>query len=133
MAATEPRQPDQSLSELFSTLTSDMSHLVRSEVELAKEEVRVEARKAGQAGGALGAAALLGYFTLLLLLFAAAWGLDAVLPTGLAFLVVAVVVGIVAAVLGVMGRNKLREVHPVPEQTIETLKEDAQWMTEQRS
>jgi hypothetical protein len=123
MSTTEPRQPEKSLAELFSDLTSDLSHLVRSEVELAKEEVRGEVSKAGKAGGLLGAGAVAGHLALLLLLFAAAWGLDAVLPTGLAFLIVGVVVAIVAAVMASAGRKRLADVNPVPEQTIETLKE----------
>jgi len=45
-----------------------------------------------------------------------------------AALIVAVVWGVVAAVLARSGRNELREVNPKPEQTVETLKEDAQWL-----
>lgn len=115
------------LGELFRSLTSDLSGLVRSEMELARVELKEEAAKAGRAGGMLGAGAVAGYLALTLLAFAAAWGLAELVDAGWAFLIVGAVVGAVAAVLARMGQQRLREVNPVPEQTVETLKEDAQW------
>jgi hypothetical protein len=118
---------DRKLGELFGDLSREFSTLMRQEVELAKAELREEASKAGKAGGMLGGAALAGLFCLLMLSFAAAWGLAEVMPTGVAFLLVAVVYGVTAAVLFVVGRAHLRQVRPVPEETVDTLKEDAQW------
>ncbi|MDQ3354175.1 MAG: phage holin family protein, partial [Actinomycetota bacterium] len=62
-----------------------------------------------------------------LLSFAAAWGLAAVLPTGFAFLIVGVIYAAVAAVLLVKAKVKSSEISMVPQQTVETLKEDVQW------
>ncbi|HET9611588.1 MAG TPA: phage holin family protein [Acidimicrobiales bacterium] len=118
---------DASLGELFSNLTSDLGDLLRSEMELAKVEMKEEAVKAGRAGGLLGGAAAAGYLALILLAFAAAWGLAELVDAGWAFLIVGVVVGAIAAVLARVGQQKLSEVNPVPEQTVETLKEDARW------
>ena len=118
---------DASLGELFSNLTSDLGDLLRSEMELAKVEMKEEAVKAGRAGGMLGGAAAAGYLALILLAFAAAWGLAELVDAGWAFLIVGVVVGAIAAVLARVGQQKLSEVNPVPEQTVETLKEDARW------
>lgn len=129
----EPAQADRSLGELFSELGQDLSKLVRKELELAREEVKAEVQKASKAGGMLAAAGVLALDALLLVLFAAAWGLDAVLPTGWAFLIVAVVVAAVAGVLALTGKKQLQSVNPKPEQTIETLQEDAQWLKDQRS
>ncbi len=126
-AAGGPGGEDASLGELFSALTTDLSQLVRSEMELARVEIREEATKAGKAAGMLGGGALAGYLALTLLSFAAAWGLAEVVDAGWAFLIVGLVVAAVAAVLAVNGRNKLRQVHPVPDQTVDTLKEDARW------
>jgi Putative Actinobacterial Holin-X, holin superfamily III len=120
-------EDDRKLGELFADLSRDVSTLVRQEVQLAKTELRDEVSKAGKAGGMLGGAALMGLYCLLLLAFAAAWGLSEVVPEGVAFLIVGVVFGIVAAVLFVVGRAKLRQVRPVPNETVETLKEDVQW------
>jgi len=59
--------------------------------------------------------------------------LDVFVPAWAAFLIVTVVLGLVAAVLARQGRARLREVDPKPEKTMQTLKEDAQWLSEQRS
>jgi hypothetical protein len=118
---------DASLGELFSSLTSDLSQLMRSEMELARVEIREEASKAGKAAGMLAGAAVAALIALILLTSAAAWGLAEIVDAGWAFLIVGVVIGAVAAVLARSGRNKLAEVSPVPDQTVDTLKEDARW------
>lgn len=115
------------LGELFGRLTSDLSTLMRQEVELAKTELKEEAAKAGKGAGLFGGAGIAGLFALVLLSFAAAWGLANVIPVGWAFLVVALVWGAVAAVMFVTGRDEIRKVRPVPDQTVETLKEDVRW------
>ena len=121
-SAAEP-----SLGDLFGRLTSDLGELMRSELELARVEIREEAGKAGKAAGMLGAGGLIAYLGLALVATAAAWGLAEVMDAGWAFLLVGLVVGAAGAVLLVMGRARLQEVRPVPEETVETLKEDAQW------
>ena len=116
-----------SLGELFGHLTSDLGDLMRSEMELARVEVREEAAKAGKAAAMLGAGGLIAYLGFALVATAAAWGLAEVIDAGWAFLIVGLVVGAIGAVLVLMGRDRLRDVQPVPEETVETLKEDAQW------
>jgi hypothetical protein len=123
----EPKLPDRSLGELFSELSDNFSSLVRDEIELAKVELKTEVTKAGKGGGLLGAGAFAAWMAVVLLSFAAAWALDAVMPTGLAFLIVGAIWAIAGAVLALQGRKKLKQVKPVPEQTIETLQEDKQW------
>ena len=130
---TEPKAPDKSLRELFSELTSDLSNLFRKEVELAKVETKEEVARAGKAGGMLGGGAFAGWFALLFLSFALAWLLDEWMHTALAFLIVGVLYGIVAAVLVLQGKARMQSVNPVPQQTVETLKEDVQWARAQRS
>lgn len=118
---------DASLGDLFSSLTSDLSQLVRSEMELARVEIREEAGKAGKAAGMLGGGVVAALVALILLTSAAAWGLAEVVDAGWAFLIVGVVIGALAALLAMNGRRKLAEVRPVPDQTVDTLKEDARW------
>lgn len=125
--------PDPTLGELLSATTQDFSQLVRAELDLAKLELKDEATTAAKAGGMLGAAGVLGHLALLLALFAAAWGLATVMPIGVAFLIVAVVVAIVAAVLFAAGRNRLKEATPVAPQTVDTLQEDARWARQLRN
>lgn len=133
MSTVEPKQPDRSLAELFSTLTSDITLLVRKELELAREELKGEASGLGKAAGALGAAAVVGLLCGVAFVMMAGFALDAVMPAWTAFLIVTIVLGIVAAVLGLQGQKRLKAINPKPEQTIETLKEDKQWLSEQRS
>lgn len=130
---TEPKAPEKSLGQLFSELTSDLSTLMRKEVELAKVETKEEVSRAGKAGGMLGGGAFAGYFALLFLSFALAWLLDEWMHTAVAFLIVGLLYAVVAAVLVVRGRARLQNVNPVPQQTVETLKEDVQWAKAQRS
>lgn len=119
-----------SVGELFGQLTTDMSTLMRKEIELARIEIKEEVGKAGKAGGMLGATAVAGYMALLMISFAIAWGLAEVMPAGLAFLLVGIAYAVVAAVLYSKGRAELDKVNPTPTQTIETLKEDAQWASQ---
>jgi uncharacterized membrane protein YqjE len=120
--------PEQhSVGELLGRVTSDLSTLMRQEVELAKVEIKEEATKAGKASGTLVGAGLVGYLVLVFLSLALMFALDQVMPIGWAALITAVLLGIVAAVLFVVGRRQLKQVNPKPEQTVETLKEDVQW------
>lgn len=120
-------QESQSIGQLLNEATQDISELVRKEMQLAKVELREEATKASKAGAKVGAAGVIGYLALLLASFAVVWGLAEVLSAGWAFLIVAVVYAIVAAVLFATGRKQLRTISPMPRQTMETLKEDASW------
>ncbi len=131
MQAGEPttgsKAADASPGQLASEVAKDMSTLVRQEVALAKAELQQEAKTAGAAAGALGGAGFAGYFVLVFLSLALMYALDSVMPTGWAALIVAALWGVVAAVLAVLGRKKLKDFNPKPERTIETVKEDVQW------
>jgi hypothetical protein len=117
-----------SLGELFGRLTEDFSTLMRKEVELAKAEIKQEASKAGKGAGLLGGTGAAALLAVLMLSFAAAWGLAAAIPTGWAFLIVAIIWAAVAAAMFVTGRKELQRVKPVPEKTVESIKEDIQWV-----
>ncbi|GAB3225289.1 hypothetical protein GCM10027447_14550 [Glycomyces halotolerans] len=131
MTARPHSRDDQSIGQLMSEAARDVSELLRKELELAKVELREEAKKTSKAGAKLGAASVIGYLALLLASFATAWGLAEVMSAGWAFLIVAVVYAIIATVLFIAGRKQFREVSPKPRQTMETLKEDAEWAREQ--
>jgi uncharacterized membrane protein YqjE len=117
-----------SVGELIGNISNDLSQLFRQEVELAKAELKQEASKAGKAGGMLGGAAFAGYLAVVLLSFALVFALGNVMDLGWAALIVAVLWGIVGAVLFANGRKKLKTVDPMPRRTVDTLKEDAQWL-----
>lgn len=118
---------DRSTQELFSDLTREAGVLLRKEIELAKIETKAQLSEASKVGVAFTVAAVAGYLALLLLSLAAAWGLAAVLPTGVAFLIVGLVYAVAAAVLLAQARKKAAALQLAPQQTIETLREDVQW------
>jgi uncharacterized membrane protein YqjE len=136
-----PPGPDQAdlrerpLGELLRQLSEETTRLVRQEIELAKAELTQKGRQAGIGAGLFGAAAAIGLLALAALTTCFILALDAVMPAWLAALVVAVVYAIIAGVLALQGRNKVKQaVPPVPEQTVETVKEDVQWAkTQMRS
>jgi uncharacterized membrane protein YqjE len=130
---TRPREPEASLGELLGRLTHDFGDLVSTQVELAKVEIKEDVKQAGKGAGMLGGAAFAGYLALLLLSFAAVYGLDEVMPLALAFLVVGLAYAVAAAVLFLQGRNRLGAVKPPAEQTVQSLKEDVAWARQQRS
>jgi tetrahydromethanopterin S-methyltransferase subunit C len=112
-----------SVGQLVGMAAQDMSLLVRQEIALAKAEVRQEAMKAGRAWGMFGGAGFAGYMVLLFASIAAWWGLATVVPNGWAALIVTAIWAVIGAVLYQAGRRRMREVHPVPERTTQTLKE----------
>jgi hypothetical protein len=114
---------DASLAELVGQVTQDMSTLMRQELDLAKAEVKQEVTKTGKAAGMLGAAGFAGYMVLLFASIAAWWGLANVMNVGWAALIVTGIWAVIGAVTFALGRRQLREVHPKPEQTAETVKE----------
>jgi len=134
---------NQSVGQLLSDISTDMSTLMRQELELAKAELRQEAStatavakeegtKAGKAAAMFGAAGYLGHFAFLFLSLALWWLITTIIDSpGWAFFIVAVLYGIIAAVLAMSGKKKMKDVNfgrlsqvnPKPEQTIETLQE----------
>ncbi|MEV0126194.1 phage holin family protein [Streptomyces sp. NPDC050703] len=116
-----------SIGELFSEISTDVSQLVRDEIELAKAEIKQESAKAGKAVGMLGGAGYAGHLVLLLGSLTAVFALAHVVDIAWAALIVTAVWAVVAAVLFTAGRKRLRTVHLKPERTVESLKEDAQW------
>jgi uncharacterized membrane protein YqjE len=123
---SQPKPEPPSVGELFSQFGGQLQVLLQKQAELAKLEIQEEASKAAKGGAAFAATVAVGYVALILLSFAAAWGLAELIPTGLAFLCVGVLFLIVTAVLFSQGRRTLRRVRPVPQQTIATLRRDVE-------
>jgi uncharacterized membrane protein YqjE len=106
--------------------------LARQELQLAKAEMSEKGRKAGAGVGLMGVAsgiALLagGALTAFLIL-----AFDGVMPNWLAALLVGTTYAVVAAVLFSVGKSRMQEAGPlVPEQTVNSVKEDVQWAKKQ--
>jgi hypothetical protein len=99
---------------------------MRSELELAKLEIKRDVVAAGKGAGGLGAAGFTGVLGLIFLSIAAAYALGRVVPLGTGFLIVGVLYLLVAAVAGLVGLKSFKKMSP-PTRTIETLKDDAAW------
>ncbi len=116
------------MGELFKELSNDLSTLVRQELKLAQAEMTEKGKRAGIGAGmfvAAGIVALLALGALTACVIAAlAEGMD----VWLAALIVTAIYLAVAGVLALIGRKRVSEATPpVPEQTVETVKEDVQW------
>jgi hypothetical protein len=121
------------IGDLVKQLAGQTSTLVRQEIDLAKAEMSQKASVAGQGAGLLGGAAVVGLLAAGALTACLILALAEVVPDWLAALIVALVMGAVAAVLALQGRNRIRAgTPPVPEQTVETVKEDVEWAKTQR-
>lgn len=123
-----PELQDASLGDLLKQLSEQTTTLVRQEIDLAKAEVTQKGKQASAGAGVLAAAAIVGLLALgaLTAMFIAL--LDTAMATWLAALIVTVVYGAIAGALAVVGRGRLKAATPVvPEQTVETVKEDVEW------
>jgi uncharacterized membrane protein YqjE len=119
---------DRPIGELLQQLASETTTLVRQELDLAKAEMREKAGKAGPGFGMWGAAGATGLLSLGSLTAFLILALDGAMPNWLAALIVALVWAAVAGVLYLRGKRRVEEAgSPVPEKTIETVKEDVQW------
>jgi hypothetical protein len=121
-AAAHAKAETSSLGDLLGEVTRDMSTLMRQEVELAKVELKQSATRAGKGTGMLAGAGVAGHFVLLFLSLALWWALGTVMGLGWSGVVVAIIWGIVAAVLAAKGRKELNAIKGMP-QTAATLQE----------
>ena len=120
------------LGELLKQLSEETTRLVHQELELAKAELTQKGKQAGIGAGLFGAAGVIGLLAAAALTTCFILLLDMAMPAWLAALIVAVVYGGIAAVLALRGRARVKQaVPPVPEQTIETVKEDMEWAKSQ--
>src|SRR4051794_25834700 len=119
---------DRSIGELVKQLADQTATLVRQEITLAKAEVTDKGQQLGKGAGLVAAAAVVGLLAAGALTAFLIMVLDGAMPNWLAALIVGVVFVAIAAVLGLQGRNRIRAAAPpVPEQTLETVKEDVEW------
>lgn len=123
-----PARDERSLGELFAELSRETSTLVRQEVALAKTELSEKAARIGRDVGFIAMGGALAYAGLLALVAALIIGLAA---AGLDWWLAALIVGVVVAAVGYlftqMGLTQLKREQVAPAQTIETMKENAQW------
>jgi tetrahydromethanopterin S-methyltransferase subunit C len=116
------------MTELVKQLSEQTSRLARQEVELAKAELTAKGKQAGLGAGMFGGAGIFGVYALGALTATAILGLATAVKPWLAALIVTAVLGAIAGLLALMGKQKVGQATPpVPEQATESVKEDVQW------
>jgi len=120
---SQQKAAETSLGELVGEVSRDLSVLMRKELELAKAELSESAKRAGAGAGLLGGAGYAGMMAIFFLSVALWWGLgDLIDSLGWSAVIVAVIWGIIAAILYAVGRKRLKTVQGAPK-TVETVKE----------
>ncbi len=124
----EPRLREQPMGELFKQLSDDLSTLVRQELRLAQAEMTEKGKRAGIGAGMFGGASLLGVMALGTFSACLIGALAEAVDVWLAALIVTIVYAAGAGVLALRGKERIQQATPpVPEQTVETVKEDVTW------
>src|SRR5215203_6357778 len=119
---------DRSIGELFAELSQKTTTLVRQEIQLAKAEMSQKASRVGKNVGFLVVGGVVAYTGVLALVAAGIILLGQVIPYWLSAGIDGLVIALVGLFLVVKGANTLRQEDPVPQETVETLKEDSQWL-----
>jgi uncharacterized membrane protein YqjE len=125
-----PEQDQRSLGELLSELTTDLSTLLRQEIELARVETMEKVSQALRSVISMVAGGLIAYTGVIGLVIAAIVGLAELMPLWLAALIVGALLVIVGVVLIQSGRSTLSQMSVVPEKTVESIREDAEMVKE---
>ena len=126
-----PRQAERPVGGLLSDLARQTGLLLRQEVALAKSELFQKMGQLGTGAGMLAAGGLVAFAGVLCLLAAATLGLAIVLEPWLAALIVGVVVLVLGGLLAWLGKSRMQAENLVPQRTIRSLKDDAEWAREQ--
>jgi len=127
----EQQREERSLGELFADLARETSTLVRQEVTLARTEMTQKATQVARDGGTIGIGGAIAYAGFLAIVAALILGLGQVLPLWLSALIVGLVVAGVGYGVIQRGVSALKRANLTPHETIETLKEDAEWAKDQ--
>jgi|GraSoiStandDraft_26_1057304.scaffolds.fasta_scaffold188545_2 Flp pilus assembly protein TadB len=124
-------ESSRSVADVLQDIVANVQTIIRSEVRLAKAEVTEEVIKAGRAAGMMAGGLVAAWFTAWFLLLAILFALATIMPMWGAALLLFVIMGILTAILLSAGKKRLKAVHPTPEKTIETMKENVEWVKNQ--
>ncbi len=127
----QEERDNRSIGELIAELSRETTTLVRQELQLAKAEMSQKASRAGKNVGFLVVGGVVAYTGLLAIIAAVVIVLGNVIALWLSALVVGAVIAAVGLILVIKGANTLRQEDPTPQETIETLKEDREWLRDQ--
>jgi VIT1/CCC1 family predicted Fe2+/Mn2+ transporter len=122
---------ERSLPEVLQGIVGNIEEIIRSEVQLAKTEVKDELSKASRPAGMMGAGFVLSLYAGGFMLLAAVYGLTYVMAAWMAALIVGVVLAIAATLFISVGKKNLKLVNAVPQRTAETMRENMEWAKKQ--
>ncbi len=122
-AGTEPH----AISDIVKAILADVGRIIRGEIALARTEAREKVKRVRGPVALLGGAAAAGLFAGACFLTACIAALALVMPVWLAALLLGILLALCAGAAFAMGRSKLGEVDLVPQQTVQTIREDIQW------
>ena len=123
-------QGERNITDILKDILGNLQGLIRSEMRLARVEMKEEGRKVVSASTMLAVGAVVGFYALGFLLLTVVHALELILAAWLATLIVGAALCICAAVAVSVGRERLRKVR-MAEKTQQSLKEDIEWMKEQ--
>jgi uncharacterized membrane protein YqjE len=126
-------QSQRPVQEVLNDIVGNLQEIIRSAFRLATTEIRGEAARTVKPLATFGAGIVLAMYAFGFLLLTIVYALSIVVAPWLAALLVTALVGLSAIVFINLGRERLKQVHPVPEKTIATMKENVQWAKNQIS
>lgn len=127
----QQQRDERSIGDLFSELANETSTLVRQEFQLAKTEVTQKATSAAKDIAFIAAGGAVAYIGAIVLAFALVYALAELIPLWVSALIVGLVIAGVGYFLVQRGLTAIKNLDPKPNQTIQTLKEDKEWVKEQ--
>jgi hypothetical protein len=119
---------DRKVSDVLQDIVKNVQDIVRSEVRLAKAELRQEASETARSGLWLATGVVLALSAWTLLVWSGVYALASVVPLWAAALAVGLVSAGVSALSIISGTRKFKRIHPIPERTVQTLKENVEWL-----
>ena len=125
------QKDERSLGDLFSELAADTGVLVRQEVALAQVEISAKATRVGKQVGYLAVGGAIGYAGVLAIMAGIIMGLSYFIPAWAAALLVGALVGAASFFLISSAIERLKNTNLKPEETVESIKEDAEWLKNQ--
>jgi drug/metabolite transporter superfamily protein YnfA len=128
-----PGPAEPSLGRLFGTFIGNLQDLIRGELRLAREELKEEGRVAAAGAGLIVGGVVLALIGGIFVGLALTYGLARFMPDWLAALIVAALALVGAALLLNAGRRRLQHLDPVPRRTLESLREDTEWVRQRIS
>jgi uncharacterized membrane protein YqjE len=121
----------QSLGTLVTGIVEDLQNIVRGELALAKTELKEEAAGIGRGVGMLAAGAIVGLVAFIFLMLGVTYLINRWLTMWQSAAIVGAALLIIALILLMSGRSKVSSANLTPTRTIDSLKEDQEWASQQ--